>query len=440
MTDDLHASEAAARGQAPPGAPRMLWMSTFAFAASFAAWTLFSIIGIRIQEELGLSESEFGLLISIPILSGSIARLFVGIASDRLGGRRVMTLTMLLSAVALWLLVSASTYLQFLLAGLGFGLAGGTFAAGIAFLSRWYPRERHGSAFGLFGIGIIGAAFTNVAAPFLLVALGWQGTARVYAAGLAAAALIYWLLSGDDPETQRRRLSGVRGATLAELLAPLRKIRVWRFSLYYFMFFGGFVALASWLPRYFIAVYKLDIETAGVLTAVYSTAAAVFRAFGGYLSDRFGARMVLYWSFWACMGCLLLLSYPPTTYIVEGIDGLIRFRLSTPLHLFVVLSFLLGFFMSLGMAAVFKHIPSYFPASVGAVGGLVGMIGGLGGFFLPVIFGIVNDLSNIWTTAFMTLFGLVSFCLLWMHVVVIRIAGQADRDPAITDEPTGART
>ncbi len=440
MTDDLHASEAAARGQAPPGAPRMLWMSTFAFAASFAAWTLFSIIGIRIQEELGLSESEFGLLISIPILSGSIARLFVGIASDRLGGRRVMTLTMLLSAVALWLLVSASTYLQFLLAGLGFGLAGGTFAAGIAFLSRWYPRERHGSAFGLFGIGIIGAAFTNVAAPFLLVALGWQGTARVYAAGLAAAALFFWLLSGDDPETQRRRLSGARGATLAELLAPLRKIRVWRFSLYYFMFFGGFVALASWLPRYFIAVYKLDIETAGLLTAVYSTAAAVFRAFGGYLSDRFGARMVLYWSFWACMGCLLLLSYPPTTYIVEGIDGLIRFRLSTPLHLFVVLSFLLGFFMSLGMAAVFKHIPSYFPASVGAVGGLVGMIGGLGGFFLPVIFGIVNDLSNIWTTAFMTLFGLVSFCLLWMHVVVIRIAGQADRDPAITDEPTGART
>lgn len=418
----------------------MLWMSTFAFAASFAAWTIFSIIGIRIESELGLSESQFGLLISIPILTGSISRLFLGIAADRLGGRLVTTLTMLVAAASLWLLTWASTYPQFLLAGLGFGLAGGVFATGIAFLSRWYPRERHGSTFGLFGIGIVGAAVTNIGAPLLLVALGWQGTARVYAAGLAAAAVIYYLLTGDDPETRRRRQSGARGATLAELLAPMRRIRVWRFSLYYFMFFGGFVALASWLPRYYIAVYQLDIRTAGILTAVFSLAAAVFRALGGYLSDVFGARTVLYWSFWACMGCLLVLSYPPTTYLVEGIDGVIRFRLSTPLKVFTVVTFVLGFFMSLGMAAVFKHIPSYFPSSVGAVGGLVGMVGGLGGFFLPIIFGIVNDLSNIWTTAFMVLFGVVSACLLWMHIVVIRIAERADHDPAITDEPIGVRT
>lgn len=440
MTDDLHAVEAAAQGHAPSAARRMLWMSTFAFAASFAAWTLFSIIGIRIQTELGLSESQFGLLISVPILSGSVSRLFLGIAADRLGGRLVTTLTMFVCAACLWLLTWASTYPQFLLAGLGFGFAGGTFATGIAFLSHWYPRERHGSAFGLFGIGLIGAAVTNVAAPLLLVALGWQDTARVYAAALAAAGVLYYFLTSDDPETRRRRQSGVRGATLAELLAPMRKIRAWRFSLYYFMFFGGFVALASWLPRYYIAVYKLDIETAGILTAIFSFAAAVFRALGGYLSDRFGARTVLYWSFWACMGCLFLLSYPPTTYIVEGIDGMIRFRLSTSLRVFVAVSFILGFFMSLGMAAVFKHIPSFFPASVGAVGGLVGMIGGLGGFFLPIIFGIVNDLTNIWTTAFMALFGVVSACLLWMHIVVIRIAQKADLDPAITDEPTGART
>lgn len=413
----------------------MLWMSTFAFAASFAVWTIFSIIGIRIQAELSLSESEFGLLISTPILSGSISRVFLGLASDRFGGRIVTTLTMLVSAGSAWLLAWAETYPQFLLAGLGIGLAGGTFATGIAFISRWYPRERHGSAFGLFGIGNVGAAITNFCAPFLLVALGWQGTAKVYAVAVAASAVLYFLVTHDDPETRRRRLSGAPGATLSAQLAPLRRIRVWRFSLYYFLFFGGFVALASWLPRYYIAVYKLEIGTAGMLAALFSFAAAGFRAFGGYLSDRVGARTVLYWSFWACMGCLLVLSYPPTTYIVEGIEGLIQFRVSTSIRLFVVLTFILGLSMSLGMAAVYKHIPSYFPTSVGAVGGLVGMFGGLGGFFLPVIFGVVNDLSNIWTTAFMALFGVTSLCLLWMHVVVIRMAQTFDRNPAYSDEP-----
>ena len=195
------------------------------------------------------------------------------------------------------------------------------------------------------------------------------------------------------------------------------------------------MALASWLPRYYIAVYELDIATAGMLTAIFSLSAAVFRALGGYLSDLVGARAVLYWSFWACMACLLVLSYPPTTYIIDGIDGPITFSLSTHIRLFVVLTFVLGFFMSLGMAAVYKHIPSYFPSSVGAVGGLDQLFGGLGGFFLPVIFGVVNDLTNIWTTAFMALFGVVSICLLWMHVSIIGLARRYDSDSTYTDEP-----
>ncbi len=418
----------------------MLGMSTFAFAASFAVWVIFSIIGIRIQEELGLSEAEFGLLISMPILSGSISRLFLGIASDRFGGRIVTTFTMLVSAASVWLLAWAQSFPQFLLAGLGVGLAGGTFATGIAFVSRWYPRERHGTAFGLFGMGNVGAALTNFGAPFLLIAVGWQGTAQLYAAGVALVAGVYFLLTRDDAETMKRRKTGSRGTTLMQQLALLSQVRVWRFSLYYFLFFGGFVALASWLPRYYMAVYGFDIAAAGMLTAVFSFSAAVFRAFGGYLSDILGARTVLYWSFWACLGCLLLLSYPPTTYIIEGIEGTIQFHLSTHVDLFVALTFILGFFMSLGMAAVYKHIPSYFPASVGSVGGLVGMFGGLGGFFLPVIFGVVCELTNIWTTAFMALFGVVCVCLAWMHIVVIRLAQAVDSDPAYSNEVESSRT
>src|SRR5699024_3751220 len=243
-----------------------------------------------------------------------------------------------------------------------------------------------------------------------------------------------YVFTREDPETQRRRKAGVKGTTLAAQLEPLRRVRVWRFSLYYFLTFGGFVALASWLPRYYIGVYELDIGTAGMLTAVFSFSAAVFRALGGWLSDRFGARRVLYWVFWACMGCLLVLSYPPTTYIIEGIDGDIRFRMQTHIGLFVAMTFVLGFFMSLGMAAVFKHIPSYFPRTVGSVSGLVGMFGGLGGFFLPVIFGLLNDMTNIWTTAFMALFGTTAACLIWMHIVILNMAERYDRDPRYTDD------
>ncbi|PKL96839.1 MAG: MFS transporter [Gammaproteobacteria bacterium HGW-Gammaproteobacteria-8] len=414
----------------------MLGMSTFAFTIAFAIWTIFSIIGIRIQEELGLSESQFGLLIAFPILTGSISRVFLGIASERFGGRLVTFVTMLVSAGSIWLMTWAHTYPQFLLAALGVGFAGGTFVTGIAFISRWYPGHRHGSAFGIFGAGNVGAAITNFGAPFLLVAAGWEKTAQVYAIGVALTAFLFFFLTSDDPETRRRRREGVRGTTLAEQLKPLSRVRVWRFSLYYFLTFGGFVALASWLPRYYIGVYDLEIQTAGMLTAVFSFSAAMFRVLGGILSDRFGARTVLYWTFWACMGCLLILSYPPTTYIVEGIEGEIRFHIQTPIGLFVAMTFVLGFFMSLGMAAVFKHIPSYFPRSVGSVGGLVGMFGGLGGFFLPVLFGVINDLTNVWTTAFMLLFGLVCLCLIWMHVVILGMARRFDDDPGFTEEDT----
>ena len=412
----------------------MLAFTTFAWAVCFAAWTIFSIIGVRIQAELSLTESQFGLLISLPILTGSVARLFLGIASERFGGRQVTIVTMVVTALSIWLLTWAQTYGQFLIAGLGVGLAGAVFMTGIVFLSRWYPSERHGAAFGLFGVGQVGAAATNFGAPLLLVALGWQGTARIYAIALVVSAIIFWLFTKEDPITRERRKSGAGGIGIMEQLAPLRYVRVWRFSFYYFFVFGGFVALASWLPRYYTAVYSLDIQTAGMLTAIFSFSAAVFRALGGVLSDRFGARAVLYWAFWASMACLLVLSYPPTTYIIEGIEGAIQFHMQTHVGLFVLLTFVLGFSMSLGMAAVFKHIPYYFPRSVGPVGGLVGMMGGLGGFFLPLLFGVINDLTNIWTTAFMLLFGVVGFCLLWMHLVILAMARRLDREPAYIDE------
>jgi MFS transporter, NNP family, nitrate/nitrite transporter len=404
---------------------RALWMSTIAFTVCFAVWTIFAIIGIQIKQNLGLNETQFGLLVGTPILTGSLVRLILGIWTDQYGGRIVYTLTMLAAAVATWLLTYATTYPQMLVAALGVGVAGGSFAVGIAYVSRWYSAEKQGTALGIFGAGNVGAAVTKFTAPFVLVAYGWQTTAQVWAAAIAIMAVIFWVTTKDDPITRERRARGEKPKSAWLELEPLKNVQVWRFSIYYFFAFGAFVALALWLPRYLMGAYGLDIETAGMIGAAYSIPASIFRAYGGHLSDKYGARRVMYWMFIVSIIITFILSYPSTQYVVKGIKGPISFHLETGVAAFTALIFVLGFFMSLGKAAIYKHIPVYYPNNVGSVGGLVGMIGGLGGFVLPIAFGVLNDLTGIWTSCFMLLFALSSIALLWMHFAIQRMERDA---------------
>jgi len=219
-----------------------------------------SIIGIQIKDELGLSETQFGLLVGLPILTGSLSRIFLGIWTDQYGGRIVYVTVMVLAAIATLLLTWADTYLTTLIAALGVGLAGGSFAVGIAYVSRWYPSQQQGTALGIFGVGNVGAAVTKFIAPFVLVAYGWQTVANVWAIVLLIMAAVFWFTTKDDPALVARRQRGEKPrGTLLEL-TPLRKLQVWRFALYYFFVFGGFVALALWLPHYLIGVYGLDIK------------------------------------------------------------------------------------------------------------------------------------------------------------------------------------
>ena len=328
---------------------------------------------------------------------------------------------MVVTAVATWMLSTVSTYPMFLVAALGVGLAGGSFAVGIAFVSRWYDRERQGTALGMFGIGNVGAAVTNFGAPFLLLAFGWERAAQVYAVVLLVTAAAFFLATKEDPVTAARKAKGEKPRSAFLQLEPLRRLQVWRFSLYYFFVFGAFVALALWLPRYYVGVYGLDVKTAGMLAAAYALPGSIFRALGGYLSDRYGARSVMYWTFIVCVAVCFVLSYPSTDYVVRGITEPITFNITISLPFFAILTVVLGFVMSLGKAAVYKHIPVYYPEHVGSVGGLVGMIGGLGGFVLPICFGLMNDLIGVWTSCFMLLFVLVGIALVWMHVAVRRM-------------------
>ncbi|HET8940689.1 MAG TPA: nitrate/nitrite transporter [Rudaea sp.] len=405
----------------PAQRSRALWLSTLAFGVCFAVWVIYSIIGVELKKELGFSNTAFGLLVATPILTGSLSRLPLGIWTEMYGGRRVYTLLMLFVAACVFVLPFAHSYAMLLLVGLGLGMAGGSFAVGVVYVSAWYPKERQGTALGMFGMGNAGAALTSFGAPQLLAVMSWRHVADVYAATMLVMALIFWFGSRNEP-SRRNRAAGTSNMTsLSERLQPLRNLQVWRFSLYYLLVFGGFVALTSWLPRYYMGAHHLDIRTAGILTASFALPAAVFRAFGGVLADRFGARTIMYVAFSVSITCLFLLSYPNTQYTIEGIHGPIQFTIAPGVVERTIVLFTLGFVMSLGMAAVFKYIPVYYPGHVGSVGGMVGMIGGLGGFFLPIAFGMMDDVTGIWTSCFMLLFGIAAVNLAWMHFAIRRM-------------------
>lgn len=419
-------------GVTRPDQYRALGLSTFAFTVCFAVWTIFSIIGVKIKQDLGLSDTQFGLLVATPVLTGSISRIFLGVWTEQFGGRLMFPLQMLVTAVAVWLLTSVQTYEIFLVAALGLGLAGGSFIVGVAYVSQWFEKERQGTALGIFGAGNVGAAVTNFAAPFLVVAIGWEGTARVYAIVLAITAVLFYVLAKDDPAQASRKKTGSKAVSAAEQLAPLKDIQVWRFATYYFFVFGAFVALASFLPRYYVGAYGLPLTTAGVLAGLYSLPGSVFRALGGWMSDIWGARFVMYLTFIVSLACLFAMSYPDTSYVVQGIEGPITFDIGLSVWVFVALTVVLGFVMSLGKAAVYKHIPVYYPHHVGSVGGLVGMIGGLGGFVLPISFGILLDYTGVWTAPYMLMFVLVAVSTIWMHVAIRRM--ERARHPGLEAE------
>jgi NNP family nitrate/nitrite transporter-like MFS transporter len=404
---------------------RALGLSTVSFTACFAVWTIFAIIGIALKAQLGLNDTQFGLLVGTPILTGSLTRVFLGVWADQYGGKIVFPLTMLASAISTFLLSMATTYATVLIAALGLGIAGGGFAVGVAYVSKWYPQSQQGAALGFFGMGNVGAAVTKFLAPLVMVAMGWQAVAQIWAAALTLMALIFLAFAKDDPDLLERKASGTAAQTMREQLEPLKNEQVWRFSLYYFFVFGAFVALALWLPKYLMGVYGLNVEWAGALAATFSLSASLFRAYGGILSDRYGARSILYTTFGVSILLLFMLSYPATDYTIHGIHGDIRLSTQMGLVPFVVTLFVLGFFMSLGKAAVYKHIPVYYSDHVGAVGGLVGLVGGLGGFVLPIVFGVVSDLTGIWTSCFMVLFLLVVVALGWMHLSIRQMERKA---------------
>ncbi|MGB5065409.1 MAG: MFS transporter [Candidatus Competibacter sp.] len=387
-------------------------MNTLAFAVNFAVWTMFSIIGIRIKQQLNLSETEFGLLVATPILTGSLVRLPLGILTDRFGGRIVFFIQMILVAIPIYGLAFATQYWQYLTLGLFVGLAGGSFATGIAYTSAWFSKERQGTAMGIFGAGNAGSAITNLVAPLLVVAYGWRMVPQVYSIAMLVMAVIFWFFTYPDPKTEERKKSGVK-LTLGQQLTPLMDLRVWRFGVAYYFVFGGFVALALWLPKYYVGEYGLDLKTASFVTMLFTLPSGVIRALGGWISDRYGGSQTTWWVFWISLISLFFLCYPQTTMTVHTLRGDVSLHVGLGVVSFTVLVFLVGMAQGIGKASVYRCLADYYPNNMGSVGGLVGVIGGLGGFTMPIMFGIALDAIGVRSSAYMIMLVVLAATMLW---------------------------
>lgn len=471
---------------------RVLIVNTIAFTACFAVWTMYGVLITFLVDNkvLAIDKGQIGWLLGVPVLTGSIFRLPVGMLTEKYGGKPVYIGVMLVAAVSVYLTSFANTYGQFLLGGLFFGLSGASFAVGIAYTSAFFPKQSQGTALGVFGMGNAGSAATTVFGPMLLQSYtnggqnieGWRRFPQLYALLLVAMSVLFAL------STVNKKDANATQKTMGQMLKPLKDVRVWRFGLYYFLVFGAFVALAQWLVPYYLNVYGLSLASAGLLAAVFSFPSGVIRALGGWASDKFGARATMYWVLGSCCVLFAMLiaprmniespgegimadkpgvvasvsaneivvdakKYALTVPVVEDHDaegtlvwpkvrawhepavqagqkvkrkevlarGVTRIYFQANIVVFTVLVFLAGIMMGIGKAAVYKHIPEYFPNDVGVVGGIVGVIGGLGGFVCPILFGYMLKGTALWTSCWLFLGLLSVICITWMHMVVLRM-------------------
>lgn len=364
-----------------PGASLQLGLATVAFFICFFAWALLGPLGPDIQDELGLSDVELSIAVAVPVLLGSLMRIPLGALTDRYGGRVVFGALMAYTPLPLIALAlfhdSLGTVLAF---GFLLGFAGASFAVGVPFVNGWYPPERQGFALGVYGMGMGGTVVAGLTAPKIVDAWGLSAPFWIAAGLVAAMCVVFLVLARNAP---RLAAAGPSKGMFAPLAIFRSSGRAWGLTLFYFLAFGGFVAMFLYLPKLLTGVHDLTKTDAGARAAGFALLAVLARPTGGWLSDRIGAARVLRASF-AGVGVLAVVLA-------------VAYESMVPL---TIACLTMAVFLGLGTGAVFKLVPEWFPDRVGAVTGVVGAAGGLGGFFPPLVMGVVKSATGGYALGF----------------------------------------
>jgi MFS transporter, NNP family, nitrate/nitrite transporter len=371
------------------GNSRQLTLALVAFTVTFYGWSLLGPLGPDLQDDLGLSDLQESVMVAVPVLLGSLMRIPMGVLAERFGGRRVFTWLLAYTIVPLVLLgLIHDSFAAIIVLGFLLGFAGASFAIGVPFVNRWYPPERQGAALGIYGAGMGGTVIAGLLAPRIADGIG-MSAAFFVAAGLVAVVLVIWVVMSRDAPGPRG------GASMRDPIAVLGSgTRAWALVLFYFLAFGGFVAMYLYLPKLLTGVHDLSKTDAGARAAGFALLAVIGRPLGGTVSDRVGAERILY----TCFIAVLVLALG----LAVGYESMVALTFCC-----LVIALALG----LGMGAVFKLVPVWYPHNVGAVTGVVGAAGGLGGFFPPLVMGVVKSATGGYALGFVLMAAVAAICL-----------------------------
>ncbi len=373
----------------PAGATLQLILATGAFAICFAVFGSVSAMMPILKKNLGLDPVQVSIALAVPVLLGSLGRIPLGMLTDRYGGRLIFSVVMVSSVVPALMMGFVADYWQLIVCGFFIGVALASFSVGVGFVSGWYPPEKQGMALGVYGAGNIGQSMAAFGSPVLAAAFGFKWGFRTFGVLLIAWLAFFWLKAQNAPRSAPAK-------SFSDITKPLRDAKSWVLSLYYFLTFGGFVAMAIYLPTFLTEMFKLTPGDAGFRTAGFVVLATVMRPVGGMLADRVGGRKILLWVFPVTAAMAIFLACPMMSTFTIGALGMAAA-------------------IGLGNGAVFKLVPEYFPQSVGAVTGLVGAAGGLGGFFPPLVLGAIKQATGEFTLGFVLLaiFAIVCFIVVF---------------------------
>jgi NNP family nitrate/nitrite transporter-like MFS transporter len=389
--------------------PRALTLATLSFAICFYGWSLLGPLGPELQEKLHLSETQLAITLAVPVLLGSLMRVPLGVLTSHFGGRRVFTALMAFTPLPLvGLALFHGSWTAVLVLGFLLGFAGASFAVGVPFVSEWYNPRRQGFALGIYGMGMGGTVLSALTAPRISKATSLAVPFWIAAGILALMAVAFWVLARDAP-VARATESGSMFAPLS-LFTNRGSARAWALTLFYFMAFGGFVAMFLYLPKLLHSVHHLTKTDAGTRAAGFALLAVAARPVGGWLSDRIGAKRVLVISFLGT-GALAL--------VLAG-----TYKEMVPL---TVACLTMAACLGLGTGGVFKLVPQWFPAQVGAVTGVVGAAGGLGGFFPPLVMATVKSQTGSYTLGFILMAVVATVALLVLVMIERPTAPSAER-------------
>jgi len=368
-------------------------LQTLSLVVGFMVWVILSSLMPKIKADIPLTANQIALVTAVPVVLGSIMRIFLGYWANRFGARLIFFISFIILIFPIFYLSFSNSFSDLIIGGLVLGMGGAVFSIGVTSLPKYYPKERHGFVNGIYGAGNIGTAITSFAAPVLANSIGWQQTVRLFLIPVVLFALFNFLF-GDRKENR------VNNPLMGQIQSVYKNEKLWFLSLFYFITFGSFVAFTVYLPNFLVTYFKLSTVDAGLRTAGFITLATFLRPIGGWFGDKFNPFMILLFVFGGLTLSGVILSFSPT------------------ISLYTIGCLTLAICAGIGNGTIFKLVPYYFSKQGGIVNGIVSAMGGLGGFFPPLVLSAVFNMTGQYAIGFMSLamFALASFIIVvWMY-------------------------